>query len=87
MYDTKCESNLPNFDVMLLSHNQEEADTLIVLHGIDVAKRNPFDELVVSSPDTDVLLLFIYFYKDLCNQTRFLTGRAKNIQEIDVMKL
>ena len=33
VYDTKCESNLPNFDGMLLSHNQEEADTLIVLHG------------------------------------------------------
>ena len=54
--------------------------------GIDVAKRNPFDELLVSSPDTDVLLLLIYFYKDLCNQTRFLTGWEKNIREIDVGK-
>ena len=67
-------TNIPSFAEDLLSHNLEEADTLMILHSIDVAKRNPFQELIVSSPDTDVFLLLIYYQQSICNQTVFKTG-------------
>ena len=52
-------------------HSHEEADTLIVLHSIEVAKRNPFCQLYVACSDTDVLLLLLYFYPQICNNTAF----------------
>ena len=38
----------------LRTHSHEEADTLIILHAIDVAKENPFTQLYISCSDTDV---------------------------------
>ena len=40
-------SNISDLDVNLKDHCHEEADTCIVLHSLDVAKRNPFSDLVV----------------------------------------
>ena len=47
VYNNKCETNIINFDNNLCVHCHEEADTLIVLHGIDVAKGDPFQELYI----------------------------------------
>ena len=41
----------------LLTHSQEEADTLLILHAVSVPHEA---ELVVSSPDTDVLSTCIH---------------------------
>ena len=38
------------------SQLQEESDTGIVLYAIDITKRDPFSELVVMCPDTDVVM-------------------------------
>ena len=54
-------------------HNQEEADTGIILHALDVTKRNPFTDLVISCSDTDVLLLLLHYFDDLCTSTVFRT--------------
>ena len=54
-------------------HSHEETDTLIVLQSIDVAKSNPFCQLYVACSDTDVLLLLLYFYLQICNNTIFHT--------------
>ena len=54
VYDNKCETNISNFDHNLCVHCHEEADTLTVLHEIDVAKRDPFQELYIDCCDTDV---------------------------------
>jgi len=43
--------NIPD---SLLTHSQEEADMLLILHAVSVPHETEF---VVSSPDTDVLLL------------------------------
>ena len=43
----------------LLTHSKEEADTLIILHALTLSNDT---ELVVSSPDTDVLLLAVYHF-------------------------
>ena len=78
--------NLSRFNVTVSSevecHTHEEADTLLVLYGVDVAKINPFQELVVCSPDTDILLLLIFFYKSLPTRTVLRTGRGSNLYAI-----
>ena len=71
VYDNKCETNISNFDNNLRVHSHEEADTLIVLHGIDVAKRDSFQELYVDCCDTDVFLLLLYYFEKLCTRTVF----------------
>ena len=47
-----------DLDQDLSDHNNEEADTLIILHALDVTKRDPFSDLVVYCSDADVLLPF-----------------------------
>ena len=68
----------------LCNHDHEEADTLLIHYGIDVAKDDPFQELIVCSPDTDVFLLLISFYKSLCTRTLFRTGKASNNRDVDI---
>ena len=36
---------------------------MLIFYGVDVARNDPFQELIVCSPDTDVFLLLISFYK------------------------
>ena len=71
VYNNKCETNISNFDNNLRAHSHEEADTLIVLHGIDVAKHDPFHELYIDCCDTDVFLLLLYYFEKLCTRTVF----------------
>ena len=72
-YSIIAESNIVDFPDELKFHSHEEADTLIVLQSIDVAKNNRFCQLYVASSDTDVLLLLLYFYPQICNNTIFHT--------------
>ena len=68
----------------LLTHSQEEADTLLVLHALNV----PNDaQLVVSSLDTDVLLLLVYMYPSLPISTTFLTGKGRLKRNIIVQSI
>ena len=62
-------SNISDLDVNLKDHCHEEADTSIVLHSLDVAKRNPFSDLVVYCCDTDVLLLLLHYFDNLCSSS------------------
>ena len=44
---------------------------MIVLQSIDVATSSQFCSLYLACSDTDVLLLFLYFYRRICNNTIF----------------
>ena len=70
-YSITAESNIVDFPDELKFHSREEADTLIVLQSTDVAKSNPFCQLYVVCSDTDVLLLLLYVYPQICNNTIF----------------
>ena len=70
-YSIIAESNIVDFPDELKFHSHEEADTLIVLQSIDVAKCNSFSQLYVACSDTDVSLLYLYFYPQICNNTIF----------------
>ena len=59
-YATKCISNLEDFAQEMMTHDHEEAHTLLLLHAADVSTRNPFTEFRIYSPDNDVFLLTIH---------------------------
>ena len=72
MHSTTCDTNIPDLDPGLSNHNQEEAS--IVLHTIDVTRRNPYSDLTISYSETDVLLILLYYFDHLCSTTVFSTG-------------
>ena len=73
---TKGNVDIPD---TLLSHSQEEADTLLILH----ASNCPNDtELVVSSPDTNVLLLLVHMYPSSPISTVFFPGNCPTKRNI-----
>lgn len=61
-----------NVDVpdSLLTHNQEEADTLLIMHAQTVGTEV---ELIINVPDRDVLLLLVYMNSNCLAYTTFLT--------------
>ena len=79
--ETKGNTSIPD---VLLTHSQEEADTLLILHALTVDKDA---ELVVDSPDTDVLILLIEMCHRLPAATSFLTGRRNLRRNIAVQAI
>ena len=73
-YKNKCLKNVMDFDYGLQGHNHEEADTLIILHCFQIAKIDPFREVVIVC--SDVLLMLLYHYQTLCTQTIMRVGRG-----------
>ena len=70
-YAPRRVSNIP-VGQELDNNNHEEADTLLVLHSLDVAQQDPFQKPEVVSPDTDVFLLLTF---NLPEKIKFVTGR------------
>ena len=68
----------------MMTHDHEEADTLLLLHAADVSARNPFTELHIYSPDTDEFLLTNHKYPILCANTAFKTGSGKQARKIPI---
>ena len=66
-------TNISDLDSELKECGQEEADTRIVLHTIDICKRDPFTELTISCSDTDVLLFLLNYFDQLPSTTTFKT--------------
>ena len=68
-----CYCQGTHFDVMYLRSSQEEAPTKIILHTVDAASRGS-TEITFHSPETDVFVLSIRRYPQLCSDVRFVTG-------------
>ena len=64
-YDLQSESNMCSYTDEMKHHDHEEADTLLVLQAIDVARSDPFTECGIYSPDTDVFLLLVHYSRRL----------------------
>ena len=77
-------TNIQDFHIGLKNHDHEEADTLLVLHAIDVAKQDLFTECYVFSPGTDVFLLLIYYCESLPLVTYFRTRRGSDERDINI---
>ena len=83
-YDTKSVTNIPDLAVEMSIHDHEEADTLLILHAIEVSKTSPFHECIIYSPDTDVFLLLVHYFPELSLATKFQTGKGDQNRTIDV---
>ena len=70
-------------DVVHLQSNQEEADTKTILHALD-ATANGATQLQIHSPDTDVFVLALRRYPELCENTLFVTGRGQHHHLIEL---
>ena len=70
-------------DVGRLQSNQEEADTKMILHTLD-ATANGATQLQIHSPDTDVFVLALRRYPELCENTLFVKGRGQYHRMIEL---
>ena len=78
-----CHCQGTRFDVTHLRSNQEEADTKIILHAVDAASRGA-TEITIHSPDTDVFVLSLRRYPQLCSDVRFVTGTGQRHRVINL---
>ena len=60
-----------------MNHDDEEADTVLILHALDVAKDNPYKEYFVLSTNTKVFLLLICYYQLLYHLAYFRIGTGE----------
>ena len=59
-----------------LRSRQEEADTKMLLHSVDSANHGA-TEINIHSPDTDVFILSLRRYPELCEETNFVTDTGQ----------
>ena len=58
----------------MFDHSQEEADTSLILHATDVTQKNAFSDSVICCSDTNVLLILLHYFDELCSTTIFSTN-------------
>ena len=75
--------NLSIMPLKFMNHDHEEADTLLRLHALVVAKDHPFKEWIILSSNTDVFTLLIY-YQSFPHSTYFQTGTGESQHNIDI---
>lgn len=80
----ECKSN--KLSVEHLSSSQEEADTRILLHAIDATQRGA-TSLCIQSPDTDVLVMALWKYTSLCEETSLEVGAGAKRRSIRLRPL
>ena len=83
-YDTMSITNIGDVAFSIDAYDHEEADTLLILHRIEVSHRLPFCECIIYSPDTDVFLLLVHYYPSLPSATKFKTGKGADLRMIDI---
>ena len=66
---------------MYLANNHKEADTKLLLHAVD-AKISGVTSIEIMSPDTDVFVLSLRRFSQLCQNTTFVTGRGEHLRKI-----
>ena len=59
-----------------LQSDQEEADTKLLLHAVDATTCGA-SSITIHSPDTDVFVLALRRYPELCKDTNFVTGTGE----------
>lgn len=79
-------ANASNMNVNHLQSIQEEADTKMILHAVDAASRGA-KTLHVYSLDTDVLVLCLRRFRDLPDDTHFITGTGQRKRSIKLLPI
>ena len=74
----KDECKLKKLNLDHLKTKQEKADTQMCFHVLDGAQRDA-SSICIQSPDTDVLVLALWCYKDLCPATSLLVSTGRKL--------
>ena len=61
-----------------MNHDDEEVDTVLILHALDLTKDNPYKEYFVLSTNTNVFLLLICYYQLLYHLAYFRNGTGES---------
>ena len=83
-WGTQCKSTFT--DKSYMNSDQEEADTKLILHAADATACGA-TWIDICSPDTDVFILAIRRYPELCINSNFVTGTSKNQRTIQLGKI
>lgn len=76
-----CRCEATHIDASHLASNHEEADTKLLLHVVD-ATISGVTSIEIISPDTDVFVLSLRRFSQLCQNTTFITGRGEHLRKI-----
>ena len=67
-----------------ISKTNQEADTLLIMHCWEIARRITLNQCSICSADTDVFLLLTFHCPSLPNALTFLTGKGSNLRDISI---
>ena len=81
-----CQCEATHQRTEYLQSNQEEADTKLLLHALD-ASASGATILTIHSLDTDVYVLSLRCYPELCQNTYFVTGTGQRHRRISLMPI
>lgn len=81
-----CECRASHRNVAHLESDQEEADTKLILHAADATAQGA-TEINVFSPDTDVFILLLRRYPELCRDVNFITGTGQRHRVIKLQPI
>ena len=71
-------ANIPIIPLDTMNHDDEEADTVLILHALDVAKTTHIKNFFVLSTNTTVFLLLICYYQFLYHLAYFRNGTGES---------
>jgi hypothetical protein len=74
-WGTQCRAT--HVDKSYLNSDHEEADTKLILHAADASPCGA-TSISINSPDTDVFILAVRRYPDLCPDLTCVTGTGRN---------
>ena len=80
----ECEAT--HNDMGHLQSDYEKADTKIILHTLNATADSAMD-LIIHSPDTDILMLAIRWSSEMCLNTSFVTGRGLSHRSIKLQQI
>lgn len=81
-----CQCEATHQETEHLQSNHEEADTKLILHAIDATVKGA-TSLEIHSPDTDVLVLALRRFPELCQNSFFVTGSGQRRRRISLMPI
>ena len=83
-WGTECQTT--HEDMSHLQSDREEADMKMILHALDATADGATD-LSIYSPGTDVLVMAIRRYPEMCTSTSFVTGKGTNHRTIKLQPI
>lgn len=81
-----CECRATHRNMSHLASSHEEADTKLLLHAVEVTHKGA-SKINIHSPDTDVFVLALRRYPELCADTNFVTGKGELYRTVPLLPI